>query len=119
MPVRRSPAAAFTLVEIMVVVALIALLAALAVPAFQKVRAESQDRAVTNNLRQLSVAADHYFLEQGVSSVASATLVGTNATQYIKTMTLAAGETYVSPLVQGNAVTAFGVGGARTVTYAN
>lgn len=109
----------FTLVEIMIVVVIIGLLAAMAIPAFQKVRASSQDKAVTNNLRQLSAAADQYFLEYGVSSVATADLVGPNATQYIKAVNQVANETYAENIHQGAAVTATGVAGARTITYSN
>ena len=109
----------FTLVEIMIVVVIIGLLAAMAIPAFQKVRASSQDKAVTNNLRQLGGAADQYFLEKGVSSVNTTDLVGSDATQYIKTVTPVAGETYATTLLQGAAVTATGVAGARTITYSN
>jgi len=108
----------FTLVEIMIVVVIIGLLAAMAIPAFQKVRASSQDKAVANNLRQLGAAADQYFLENGVSAVASSLLVGTNSSQYIKQVQTVAGETY-SDLQQGSAVTATGVAGARTITYSN
>ncbi len=108
----------FTLVEIMIVVVIIGLLAAMAIPAFQKVRASSQDKAVLNNLRQLGSAADQYFLENGVSAVGSSVLVGTNSSQYIKAIQTVAGETY-SDLQQGSAVTATSVAGARTITYAN
>lgn len=108
----------FTLVEIMIVVVIIGLLAAMAIPAFQKVRASSQDKAVSNNLRQLSSAADQYFLENGVSAVTSSLLVGTNSSQYIKQVQTVAGESY-SGLQQGSAVTASAVAGARTITYAN
>jgi type IV pilus assembly protein PilA len=52
----------FTLVEIMIVVVIIGLLAAMAIPAFQKVRTNSQDKAVLNNARQISAAADQYYL---------------------------------------------------------
>jgi len=109
----------FTLVEIMIVVVIIGLLAAMAIPAFQKVRASSQDKAVSNNLRQLGSAADQYFLENGVSAVTSALLVGTNSSQYIKQVQTVAGESYPTTLNQGSAVTATPVAGARTITYAN
>jgi len=59
----------FTLVEIMIVVVIIGLLAAMAIPAFQKVRQSSQDKAVMNNMRQLGAAADQYFLENGTSTL--------------------------------------------------
>ena len=109
----------FTLVEIMIVVVIIGLLAAMAIPAFQKVRASSQDKAVANNLRQLSAAADQYFLEYGVSTVASNDLVGVDSTQYIKAVAAVARETYPVNLTQGFAVTASAVAGVRTVTYNN
>lgn len=114
-----GPRHAFTLVEIMVVVVLIGLLAALAVPTFQKIRATSQDKAVTNNLRQLIFAADQYYLEAGVTSVSTEELVGTNSTQYVREIKTIALESYVSEHVQGGAVTATGVAGLRTITYVN
>ena len=105
----------FTLVEIMIVVVIIGLLAAMAIPAFQKVRQSSQDKAVLNNARQLSAAADQYFLENGVSSVISANLVG--ATNYVKAVNTVANETYPDGFTQGITVTIDGIAGARTVTY--
>ena len=101
----------FTLVEIMIVVVIIGLLAA-----FQKVRQSSQDKAVLNNARQLSAAADQYFLENGVSTVASDGLIG--ATNYVKAVNTVAGETYPANFTQGITITIAGVAGARTVTYA-
>jgi type IV pilus assembly protein PilA len=109
----------FTLVEIMIVVVIIGLLAAMAIPAFQKVRANSQDKAVTNNLRQLSAGADQYFLESGATVINSASLVGTNSTQYVKVIATVARETYGANLTQGQPVTASGVAGVRTITYNN
>ena len=106
----------FTLVEIMIVVVIIGLLAAMAIPAFQKVRQSSQDKAVLNNARQLSAAADQYFLENGVSTVTSTNLVG--ATNYVKAINTVAGETYPDGYTQGITITIGGVAGARTVTYA-
>jgi type IV pilus assembly protein PilA len=106
----------FTLVEIMIVVVIIGLLAAMAIPAFQKVRQSSQDKAVLNNARQLSAAADQYFLENGVSTVTSLDLVG--ATNYVKAVNTVASETYPTDYTQGITITIDGIAGVRTVTYA-
>jgi prepilin-type N-terminal cleavage/methylation domain-containing protein len=59
----RNKKAGFTLVEIMIVVAIIGLLAAIAVPNFVKARTTSQTDACYNNLRQIDGAAQTYALE--------------------------------------------------------
>jgi type IV pilus assembly protein PilA len=116
---KTRDSAGFTLIEIMIVVVMVGLLAAMALPAFLRVRASSQDKAVLGNLRQLSSAADQYFAEQGASTVASANLVGTNSTQYIKVVQTVAREVYETNLTLGLPVTAAGIAGARTITYSN
>jgi len=55
----------FTLVEIMIVVAIIGLLAALAIPGFVKARKQSQGRRIINDARQMDAAIDQWALEKG------------------------------------------------------
>jgi len=107
----------FTLVEIMIVVVIIGLLATMAIPAFQRVTNASQDKAVLNNARQLSAAADQYFMESGVSTVTLYDLVG--PTSYIKSLNSVASELYPSYYTQAVTITVSGVAGTRTVTYSN
>jgi prepilin-type N-terminal cleavage/methylation domain-containing protein len=58
-----SRRAAFTLVEIMIVVAIIALLAAIAVPGFLRARKRSQASRIINDLRLIDSAIDQYAIE--------------------------------------------------------
>jgi len=56
---------AFTLVEIMIVVAIIGLLAAIAIPNFVRARETSQTNTCVSNLRQIDAAKDQWALEKG------------------------------------------------------
>ena len=100
----------------MIVVVIIGLLAAMAIPAFQKVRVASQDKAVLNNARQMAAAADQYYLETGATSADAASLIG--ATNYVKALNTVANETYPVGYTQGMTITITGVANARTITYA-
>src|SRR5262245_52438448 len=64
----------FTLLEIMLVVTIIGLLAAIAIPSFVKAHITSQANACINNLRQMEGAVQTYALENKVSSTASYTI---------------------------------------------
>ena len=59
----RKKTAGFTLVEIMIVVAIIGLLAAIAVPNFQQARTNARRGACINNLRLIDAAKEQYALE--------------------------------------------------------
>jgi prepilin-type N-terminal cleavage/methylation domain-containing protein len=58
----------FTLVEIMIVVAIIALLAAIAVPNFLRARKRSQATRILEDLRLLDSAMDQYAIDTGKTS---------------------------------------------------
>lgn len=55
----------FTLVEIMIVIAIVALLAAIAIPAVLKASAKSQSITCINNLRQIDSAIQQFSVEAG------------------------------------------------------
>ena len=80
---KRRSSSAFTLVEIMIVVAIIGLLAAIAIPNFVRARATSQQNACINNLRQIDAAANQWALELKKTTGNSLTL-NTDLIPYIK-----------------------------------
>ena|SRR5438445_8782971 len=86
MKISNSRKAGFTLVEIMIVVAIIALLAAIAIPNFVKARSASQRSACIANLKQISGAKATWALEAkkvNADSPADTDLFGSTA--YIRT----------------------------------
>jgi prepilin-type N-terminal cleavage/methylation domain-containing protein len=72
----------FTLVEIMIVVAIIALLAAIAVPGFLRARKRSQASRILNDLRMIDSAVDQYAIETNRRS--SDPVAVTDWTNYVK-----------------------------------
>jgi prepilin-type N-terminal cleavage/methylation domain-containing protein len=72
----------FTLVEIMIVVAIIALLAVVAIPNYVHARTQSQVNACINNLRQIDDASQEWALENHRG--ATATVSFTDIQPYLK-----------------------------------
>ena len=79
---KRNRSPGFTLVEIMIVVATIALLASIAVPGFLRSRKRSQATRVLNDLRLLNAAIDQYAIENSKATGNTANL--TNLKVYLK-----------------------------------
>ena len=78
----RKDRGGFTLVEIMIVVAIIGLLAAIAVPSFIRARQRAQASTVLNEARQLDAAKDQYALEN--NKTGTLTPVIADLTPYLK-----------------------------------
>ena len=102
----RKSRGGFTLVEIMIVVAIIALLAAIAVPGFLRSRKRSQATAILNDARVIDGSIDQYAIENnmiGSSTVQTSLLRGyfkPNSRLYIQ-----AGSTTSLTDILGNAYT--------------
>lgn len=78
--------AGFTLVEIMITIALIALMAAIAIPGYQRARKRAQASRTLEELRILDYAVDQYALETGKKAGENVTFTDVKA--YVKTNTL-------------------------------
>jgi prepilin-type N-terminal cleavage/methylation domain-containing protein len=74
--------AGFTLVELMIVVAVIAMLGALAIPSLVRARTQSQTNACINNLRQIDDASQEWALD--TLKAATATVAFSDIQSYLK-----------------------------------
>ena len=93
----------FTLIEIMIVVAIIAILAAVAIPNFVKYRNESQRAACISNMKQIQTAGEQWSMTNPNSTPSLSELCG--STLYIKkTPSCPMGGSYAIALDANNAI---------------
>ena len=79
---KSGQSSAFTLVEIMIVVGIIAILAMIALPAFMRARQRSQAAMVKNDLRLVEAATEEYAIENGKKP--GTTIAVSDWTNYVK-----------------------------------
>jgi prepilin-type N-terminal cleavage/methylation domain-containing protein len=116
---KNSRTGGFTLVEIMIVVAIIGLLAAIAIPNFVNARQKAQCNACINNLRQIDSAKQQWALEKGKATSATpgtADLVGTSTAPGYIGKTGLLGKDISCPLgTKGTAFSGYVIGNMSTL----
>ena len=110
--------AGFTLVEIMIVVAIIALLAAIAVPNFLRARKRSQATRILEDLRMVDSAIDQYAIETNKTSGDAANW--TDISNYLKsgsTLQASSGKDMLGNQINGGTFTVDGIPKVAATTF--
>ena len=108
----------FTLVEIMIVVAIIALLAAIAVPNFLRARKRSQATRILEDLRMVDSAIDQYAIETNKTSGDAANW--TDISNYLKsgsTLQAGSGKDMLGNQINGGTFTVDGIPKVSSSTF--
>ena len=74
----KSDSRGFTLIELMIVIAIIGILAAIAIPQFNAYRERSYNAAAESDIRNAATAQEAYYVDHRRYSPILATLIGTN-----------------------------------------
>jgi prepilin-type N-terminal cleavage/methylation domain-containing protein len=112
MKINSTRKAGFTLIEIMIVVAIIGLLAAIAIPNFVHARTTAQQNACINNLRQIDGAKQEWALENKQAATATPTAaniqpyMGRGSNGSLPTCPLDSSSTFATSYTPGNLATA-------------
>lgn len=103
MPKRKR---GFTLIEMMVVFAIIAVLIALIQPRYQRAMETSRQNLVLSNLNALAAAADRYYFDNGTNTVLTSDLIGPDL--YIKSLEPVSNEIYPTTITAGTPISTTG-----------
>ncbi|MGF1484043.1 MAG: prepilin-type N-terminal cleavage/methylation domain-containing protein [Opitutales bacterium] len=102
---QRKNKKGFTLVEIMIVVVIIGLLAAMAIPAFQEIRRSSVQSTMDNDARQIASAAQQYFMDDpDITTIEMDNILGSYMTELsdgVSLVTDASGTTEATTIASG------------------